>query len=274
MTRTPERGSEGAPFPDGAYRRRLRMIVAESGPSGGVVEGGLEDDFHYFTVRVAHDGAVVTEVAADAHRWPWTTCPDAAGPIHALEGMELSARPLAAGDSADPKQNCTHMFDLASLTISHAARGGPVGTVRQYDIVIPAAAQHGGEVVVECARDGLPLLAWTLDGRRIVAPPEFAAAPFRGGFFRWAEETYGKVAHDWDAAEAAIVLRRACDIGMGRGMDLDAVDCADELEHQMAGVCFTMQPEQIHVAFRNKGTIKDFDEAPDTALANGPFLPT
>ncbi len=269
MSPTPERGSEGAPFTDGAYRRRLRMVITEP----GVAEGGLEDDFHYFTVRVGHDGAVVTDVTASAYRWPWTTCPDAAGPLHALEGMELSARPLAAGDASSPKLNCTHMFDLASLTISHAARGGPVGTVRQYDIVIPAAAQQHGEVVVTCARDGEPLLAWTLDGRRVVAPPEFVDAPFRGGFFRWAEEAFGNAAQDWDAAEAAIVLRRACDIGMGRGMDLDAVEVADELEHQMAGVCFTMQPEQIHVAFRNKGTIKDFDEHPERALAHGPFLP-
>jgi hypothetical protein len=159
------------------------------------------------------------------------------------------------------------MFDLAGLAIAHAARAGSVGTTRQYDVEIPHQAQAGGEVVVRCDRDGQALLAWTLDGRRIVAPPTFAEAPWRRGFFRWAEETF-----DTDAAEAAIVLRRACDIGMGRGMDLDAVERAQELEQVMSGVCFTMQPEQIRVALRHKETIRDFDADPDAALAEGPFL--
>ena len=63
------------------------------------------------------------------------------------------------------------------------------------------------------------------------------------------------------------MLRRACDIGMGRGMDLDGVDRAEELEPLMAGVCYTMQPTQIRVALRNKGTIRDFDADPDALLA-------
>ena len=261
-------------FAHGSYRRRLRMVIAQPGPgegdpdAEGIVDGGLEDDFHYFTVRVVHDGATVREVTARAIRWPWTTCPAAADMLHALEGMELTPNCLAVGAIADPKQNCTHMFDLAGLCIAHAARGGSVGTTRQYDVEIPHQAQAGGHVAVYCERDGEPLLAWTLDGRQVVAPEPYASAPWRRGFFRWAEKTF-----DADAAEAAIVLRRSCDIGMGRGMDLDAVERADELERMMSGVCFTMQPEQIRVALRHKETIRDFDADPDAALAEGPHFP-
>ncbi len=104
-------------FPDGSYRRRLRTVIT----APGVVEGGLEDDFHHFSVRLEHDGTLVQAVIGRAHRWPWTTCPDAAGALRALEGMELSPRCLAPGDVADPKQNCTHMFDLAGLV--RGARG-------------------------------------------------------------------------------------------------------------------------------------------------------
>jgi hypothetical protein len=237
------------------------MVVAE--PT--VVEAGLEDDFHHFTVRLVHDGALVTSVEARAHRWPWTTCPDAAGPLHALEGMELSPRCLAVGAVADAKQNCTHMFDLAGLAVAHAARAGPVGTRRQYDVEIPAAAQEGTPTHVLCRRDGALVHDWTLEGRRCVRPEPFASAPWRGGFLRWADETF-----EPDDAESAIVLRRACDIGMGRGMDLDAVDRAQEMEPMMAGVCYTMQPAQIRVALRHKGTIRDFDTAEDRLLADGP----
>jgi hypothetical protein len=31
-----------------------------------------------------------------------------------------------------------------------------------------------------------------------------------------------------------------------------------------------MQPEQVHVALRNKGTTRDFDPDPDTLLSKGP----
>jgi len=230
-----------------------------------LVEGGLEDDFHHFSVQLRHDGAVVLDVAAHAHRWPWTTCPDAAGPLRALEGMELSPRCLAVGDVDDPKRNCTHMFDLAGLCVAHAARGGDVGTARQYDVEIPMAAQAGRPTSVRCHRDGNLIHEWVLEGRRCVSPEPYASAPWRGGFLRWADQTL-----DEDDAEAAIVLRRGCDIGMGRGMDLDAVDAAQEMEPMMLGVCYTMQPEQIRVALRNKGTVRDFDADAGGLLADGP----
>jgi hypothetical protein len=247
--------------PRGAYRRRLRMVVA----APTLVEAGLEDDFHHFGVALAHDGTTVTSVGASAHRWPWTTCPDAAGQLHALEGMELSPRCLAVGAVADPKQNCTHMFDLAGLAVAHAARGGPVGTTRQYDIEIPAAAQAGMPTQVRCWRDDELVHDWTLEGRACTAPEPFASAPWRGGFLKWADQTF-----EPDESEPAIVLRRACDIGMGRGMDLDAVDRAEEMEPVMLGVCYTMQPARIRVALRNKGTIRDFDTAPERLLEEGP----
>lgn len=256
-------------FPHGAYRRRLRFVISSSdADAGGVVDGGLEDDFHYFTVRVAHDGTTVRSVTARAIRWPWTTCPTAADRLHTLEGMELSPHCLAVGAVDDPKHNCTHMFDLAGLCIAHAARGGPVGTTRQYDVEIPHLAQSGGAVGVRLWRDGVAVHEWTLDGRRCIAPVPYSEAPWKGGFFRWAEATL-----DTDGAEAAIVLRRACDIGMGRGMDLDAVERADELERIMSGVCFTMQPEQIGAALRHKETIRDFHDDQSTMLAEGPHLP-
>jgi Protein of unknown function (DUF2889) len=244
-------------FPGGSYRRRIRLVATGLGE----VEAGLEDDFHHFEVTIRCDDEQVTDVEGRALRWPWTTCPDAAVPLRELEGMPLSTNCLAVGDRADPRANCTHMFDLAGLAVAHAARGGPLGTTRQYDMEIPAGAQLGGEVVVRLWRDGKPLLWWSLDGRACIAPEPYASAPWRGGFFRWAEQNL-----DDAAAEAAIVLRRACDIGMGRGMDLDAVDAAQEMEPLMLGVCFTMQPARIAVALREKGTVRDFDEHPERLL--------
>ena len=106
--------------------------------------------------------------------------------------------------------------------------------------------------------DGELRLAWRINWYGIDRPePPFDAAPWRGGFMRWADTTLSE-----DDAECAIVLRRACDIGMGRGMDLDAVPVADQLPNSMTGVCHTMQPGAVHVAFRNVGTHPRFQPRP------------
>jgi DUF2889 family protein len=248
-------------YPFGTYRRRIRLVNT----TPDTVEAGLEDDFHHFEVTLRHDSTHVTEVEARAPRSPWTTCADAAVPLRAIAGLELSPRCMAIGSQANPRANCTHMFDLAGLAVAHAARGGAPGTTRQYDVEVPHLAQSGGEVTVRLWRDGELLHSWVLEGRRCVSPPPFSEARWHGGFLRWADETF-----EPEQSEPVIVLRRACDIGMGRGMDLDAVDRADELEGIMAGICFTMQPAQIHVALRNKGTVRDFDADPDLMLEAGP----
>lgn len=249
-------------FTDGSYRRRIRLVATEP----GVVEGGLEDDFHHFEVTLRHDGEEVVGVDARSRRWPWTTCPNAAEPLHEIEGMALSPRCLAVGDRADPHANCTHMFDLAGLAVAHAWRVGHDGeAVRQYDVEIPRPAPGTSEIEVRLQRDGQELLAWQLDGGRCLSPAPFSDTPWRGGFLRWADQQF-----EPEESEPVIVLRRSCDIGMGRGMDLDGVDRADELEELMAGVCFTMQPTQIRVALRNKGTIRDFDDHTSALLADGP----
>jgi hypothetical protein len=254
-----------APFLEGSYRRRIRLVAS----APGVVEGGLEDDFHHFEVTLRHDGEQVVDVEARSIRWPWTTCPAAAGPLRALAGMELSERCLAVGEYTNPRMNCTHQFDRAGLAVAHAARGIER---RQYDAEVPVGAVAIAGSSVRLWRDGELALEWTFKGRElggdltrtehpIVDPPEFAGAPWKGGFFEWADMTLPV-----EEAEAAIVLRRACEIGLGRGMDLDGVDRADELADLMTGVCYTMQPAVIGKSLRNKGTIRDFSSSPDELL--------
>jgi Protein of unknown function (DUF2889) len=242
--------------PDGPYRRRIRTVTVDE----GVVEGGLEDDFHHFEVTLRHDGERVTGIEARSRRWPWSTCPAAAAQLQPIEGMSLSPRCTAIAAVADPRMNCTHQFDLAGLCVSHAARALER---RQYDVELPSLVD--GITRPRLWRDGELALEWTLswrDGRRqLVDCAPYSAAPWRGGFFRWADETF-----DPETAEAAIVLRRACEIGMGRGMDLEAYDAADELGPMMSGVCYTMQPSQMPVAFRNRGSIRDFARHPDALL--------
>ncbi len=237
------------------YRRRIRVRAVEP----DVVVSELEDDFHHFVVTLRHDGEKVVSCDNASLRWPWSTCPDAAEPLRALAGMPLSRRFTAAGRWTDPKQNCTHQFDTACHAITHAAWGRDE---RVYDVEIPLRDPQTGSTDVRLWVDGEPRLAWSIDWNGIVAPPPpFDAAPWRGGFMRWADTTLPE-----DDAECAIVLRRACDIGMGRGMDLDAVPVADQLPGTMAGICHTMQPGVVNVAFRHVGSIRDFAAHPERLL--------
>jgi hypothetical protein len=245
-----------------AYRRRIRVRTVEP----GLVVSELEDDFHHFVVELRHDGEKVLSCENTSHRWPWATCPDAAAPLRELAGMPLSRRFTAAGAWTDPKANCTHQFDTACHGITHAARGGDT---RVYDAEIPMRDLTTGETDVRLWVDGEPRLAWSIDFGGIVDPqPPFDDAPWRGGFMRWADATLPE-----DDAESAIVLRRACDIGMGRNMDLDGVPVADQLPQNMAGICHTMQPSVVHVALRHVGSIRDFAAHPERLLSAGPERP-
>jgi hypothetical protein len=243
-------------FTEGPFRRRIRMVTTEP----GAVEAALEDDFHHFVVTLRHDDERVLEVAGRAVRWPWSSCADAVVPLRQLEGMTLSAHCTAVGGSADPRANCTHLFDLAGLAVAHAARGT---TRRQYDAEIPRPVE--GRSRVRLWRDGMPVLEWHLVNGAVVDAPPYSEVPWNGGFMRWADSTL-----EPDAAEAAIVLRRACTIGSGRGMDLDVYDQAGDLAPIMSGVCFTMQPERIHVALRIKGSVRDFADEPQALLRSEP----
>jgi len=238
-----------------AYRRRIRVRTTEP----GVVVSELEDDFHHFVVTLTHDGERVVSCENTSLRWPWTTCPDAAVPLRRLAGMPLSRRFTAAGTWTDPKQNCTHQFDTACHAITHAASRRDD---RVYDVEIPLRDAETGETNVRLWVNGALRLAWSINWSGLADPePPFDDAPWRGGFMRWADATLPE-----DDAECAIVLRRACDIGMGRGMDLDGVPVADQLPKMMAGICHTMQSGVVEVAFRHVGSIRDFSGDPSRLL--------
>jgi hypothetical protein len=235
-----------------AYRRRIRVVTLEP----GVVESSLQDDFHHFVVTLRHDGERVESVEAGSERWPWSTCPAAAVPLRALAGMPLSRRFTAAGKWTDPKQNCTHQFDAACHAITHAAWGRDE---RVYDVEIPRRDPDTGAFRGRLWVDGDLALVWDVTWTGIIdATAPLDTAPWKGGFMRWADETLPE-----DDAERAITLRRACDIGMGRGMDLDSIPVASQLPQLMAGVCHTMQPGIVEVALRHVGSIRDFARAPE-----------
>jgi hypothetical protein len=236
------------------YRRRI--VVRTVGR--GAVVADLEDDFHHFRVTLHHDGRVVESVAAESIRWPWSTCPDAAVPLRALAGAPLTRRFTHLAQWADPALNCTHQFDAAAHAVTHAAWER---SLRQYDVEVGAIFRRPREVGRNRLWvDGRLALEWHLaPGKAPVDMPDaLAGGPWRGGFLRWADEHL-----EPELAEQACVLRRASDIGMGRGIPLDDIPVASDLPPSMSGVCHTMQPEIAVLGIRNVGNIRDFAATPD-----------
>lgn len=246
-------------FPYGRYRRRIRLLARDA----RTVSAGLEDDQHYFTVELEHDGKRVLAIRSESVRAPWTTCPAAGVQLQALVGVPLDERCLAVAGHVQSDRHCTHQLDLSTLAIAHAARVARGGASRrQYDMAVPFGLLDGERHVVTLARDDEALLAWEVEGTTIVAPAPWSDAS--GGFARWADATF-----DADTAEAAIVLRRACSIGMSRGMDLDGYATLADMPG-LNPVCWSMQPERAPVALRNRGLIRDYDADPEAMLAEGP----
>ena len=85
-----------------------------------------------------------------------------------------------------------------------------------------------------------------------------------GGFFAWCREHLGD-----DDTEAAVLLRRAAWMSPARHLDLEQFDTADTA-HVKPGVCFTAQPQRLHIATRNRNSHRDYGTRPGDLLANFP----
>jgi hypothetical protein len=244
------------PYGEGVYRRRIELAAGASR-----VTADLEDDFHRMRVEVAHDGERVLSVDGESSRFPWTECPGALVPLRSLRGVALTTRPTAASGGVNPRENCTHLFDLATLAVVHAAAGRER---RRYDVCVPDRIDNRTRVTL--ARDGEPLLAWDVAGSEITGPPPFAGRSLRGSqFLRWAETEL-----DADTAEAAIVLRRGVFIAAGRINDLDGAQSAAALMKWTRGTCHAFTPGIAETADRVRGSSREFTRRPEALLADEP----
>lgn len=228
------------------FRRRI-IISSRIEPSQTVTRAALEDDFHHFCVELISVSGQVAGIHALAPRSPYTLCVQAAGQLDALLGMPLSHIAHEVTRVTDPREQCTHLFELAGLAIAAAARG----TVRrQYDIQVPARVD--GRTHATLMRDGVPLLAWDLLGTVIQGPSPYTEIDIYHGMARWALSTLPT-----EEAEAALVLRRGTGIAKGREINLDALAHA-----QPSGNCYSQQPGRATQAIRIVGSTLDFSARP------------
>lgn len=209
-------------------------------PTGSRIEGELIDNVHQFCVSMLHDGDRIQSVEARAVRFPWTSCPAGLDRLKALVGTPLR-QDNERSMPIDKAQQCTHLYDLAKLAISHAFDGGSL----RYDIRVDA--QHDGDGAEgEICRDGSTILRWSVRNGRIISD-----GPFQGHATTGKAEWPAAVANDPAIVEAAILLRRGLLVFFGRRRSKGTVH-ATQLPY-MDGACLTFQPGVMEGAIRPPG---------------------
>lgn len=261
-------------IPEGVFRRR---VIVDA--SANVVRAGVEDCFHHFELRLRHDGLAVTSIDPVARRTPWTLCPAAGQQLQQLVGLPIGADVHRRTNLPDAREHCTHWYELALLSMAHAARGGR----RQYDITVPDRKhrtalpylQPDGQVGMsghlvdgstqgQLHRDGKLLLAWDIVDETIVNPGPCERQNLRTlGLWAAHQATVG--AFDDDYLEAVKQLRRGVHIAAGRIVPLDLIPNASHNERQN-GACFAQQPQRSFKAMRAIGATRDFSTSADPLL--------
>jgi len=236
----------------GTYRRRILMRGLP-----GCVIAELEDCFHGFRVTIDHNGSTVSNIIGEALRTPMNTCEGALTPIKALIGTALDTPNTAFSSIANPRSNCTHLYDLTVMAIGHACRGE---IDWQYDIIIND--EKDGIIDASVLRNEELVHHWLVSDGSIQTPKEIAGKPALKGFSKWANDTY-----EGDDFEAAQALHKGYFVAIALRWDMSAMEGRKVTDYSpRLGICHTYSQKVVGSAYRNRGAIRDFSNSPEALL--------
>ncbi len=254
-----EEGRESVPmrsdYGSGCYRRSITLEAQE-----GRVHAELADDFHHFAVVLRHDERRATHFEGEAIRFPWTTCPGAVSPLRRLEGTPLTLSLAELIRATDARAQCTHLYDLACLTVLHAARTlDGASARRRYEITLPDRIHRATHV--QLFRDGENLIEWWIQGTAIEKsiPENFRGLHLMGSDFH----EFSLRELDAEIGEAAWILRCAVFIGMGRLYDFRKIHRGRVFASVVGAACHTFDPTRIDKALPLHASLRDFSESPE-----------
>lgn len=237
----------------GCFRRSIRLTG-----EAGVVHGELEDTQHAMRCTLRHDGERVMAIETHLSRLPMDTCASAGDPIQSLVGWSIDTPLLTLYSQGQPRRNCTHLFDLVSLAVTHALRGE---VVRRYDVMVPDETSE--PVVATIAREGEQVHAWKVFQGQILAPELLAGGSLFGGFTRRVSGLY-----QGDELEAALVLQKGFVVAQARRFDMEALAGTQGIFQPLAeAICHSYTPGVIEQATRLGGSTRDFSDTPEKLLS-------
>jgi hypothetical protein len=230
----------------GACRRRIQLRN-----NGLQVVASLDDTFHEMTCLLTHDGRAVTDVSAETIRIPTSECPGAATVLRELIGVPLDVDMRELYGGGRPRRHCTHLFDLATLSIAHARRPD---SNRRYDAIVPDRGSDS--VTIEVWRNRQRVHAWQVQNDHVVSPPELVEMPLLNGFMAWAARHF-----HGDALEAAGILSKTYLISNGRRYETEAyAGQSIRMNGPMAGLCHSYSLGQIDRAIILAGNVRDYSD--------------
>lgn len=249
---SPSQFPQNPHYGEGIFRRRIRL----QGLPGKVV-AELEDCCHGFRTSVYHNGEVVTDIQAEALRIPLTTCGGATEAITSLIGISLNSSASAINRQVDPRANCTHLYDLSLLAISHCLRGE---TIRQYDISVDDEQDQPGQTIL--SRDGEVIFNWQTTNWIIQAPAQLAGNSLFKGFANWATSAFRQ-----ELQEAAFVLQKGYFVAQSRRYDINNMAGTPVANHTfMHGACYSYNPGVVEDAYRTENCARDFTDSAEQLL--------
>ncbi len=227
------------------FRRELHVEIAEHR-----VTGELVDDFHHFRAEFDVTPGHVVAARGAALRYPWGTCPGAIGGLAEFLGPVEGGSARAVATRTTRLRHCTHLRDVAALSLARWARGG-ASTVYSIFVADPVT----GPTHASIARDGHGLVEWQIEGLCIRSPELWAGCSLgRGAAF--AERLAPELGDE--QIEAILLLQRSCLIALGRQYDLDTCRHATDVPGAPTGACFTYGRTVAPEATRVPGATLDF----------------
>jgi hypothetical protein len=202
----------------------------------------MEDYYHHFAITVAH-ATVIDSIEVTPVRTPWATCVGGIAGAQRLVGLTIAEACDQKRWGHDPSEQCTHVADLCAIAVRHALDGEPL----RYEVLVrpPATLDRTAWLF----RNGQQRVEWRFEGDRVRTPgPLDAMAPESRDFLMTAREHL-----DARGLEEVMVLRRACRIAFGCGLDLDDFPTAGDV-YGPDGSCHTYRPDIAPIGLRNIGS--------------------
>ena len=227
-------------YGDGAFVRSL--IICS--PVPGRVSLAMEDVGHAFQIDFTHEDGKVTSVKAAWNRRPFDGCGGAATALEAMVGCPLSDNLFAIARYTDPKQQCTHMYDMFCLAATHAYERR---TDYRYDVVVPDSID--GPVVATLTRNGEKQLEFEMNGEdyvTIVQPEACRGLSILRGFMPWVKANVPVNQH-----ELYFLMQKALFVSRIQKFDLTPLlGKSAELSGPPSGSCYASQSERYQTAVR------------------------
>ena len=248
-----------ADYGEGCFRRHLRL----DNSADGVIDAQLEDDYHAFAIRLNYDETQVTDITAEWHRHPTSTCPGSALALKEFIGLPLSSNNLAPRRQLKQRLHCTHLYDIASIMQAYAywtlhdaslPRSSTLLAVEIKDSLSPLRT-------ATLKQDGSTVLEWQLDGAQITAPEPYTGQHAIFGLTDWGRKNLDDV-----ELMHCSLLRMGCFVSMARYYDMQSMVGNPSLESgNTQDSCFAMQGERAQQSVR-VGLTVDHSEHPERML--------